>query len=300
MDFLTELEKFMVQNGIFINGKVNIHSTKFQRFRGANNSTRGKDLFVKILGDCEGATFGDWHDQSTWRTWWMYDWNKLTTVEKVARQKRMDEYRTQELQERYDASQRARREWANAKSPESNHPYLLKKKINNPHALRQIEDKLVCPVYGNDGELISIQYITDTGFKYYEPGTSPRGGWMIIGNELDSNCFICEGYATGNTIYEARGQSVLVAFTAYNLLNIADRFVRKYRNTVFYICGDNDQSLKENVGFECAKETAMLTGAMLIIPKFEHLIFAGKATDFNDLLLISNMDEVKNQLYGKK
>ena len=294
MEFLEELEKEMRAHNVFVSEKINL-SKKKQRLRRANH-TSGKDIFVFIHGNFEGASYGDWRDEDTWKTWWLNDWNKLTPSEKYERKKLIEVYKTEQLIEKLDSLKEAKKIWGKTIEADNDHAYLSKKQLWRAPYAKQFEDRLVIPIYDRFADLQAIQYIYPTGYKHPEPGTSYKHGHLLLGEELTEITYICEGWATGVSIYEATGNSVIVTFTASNILAIADLFKSRFPEIHYHICADNDSYGLKNVGFELAEEAAKFTGSTLLIPRFDHLKFEGKLTDFNDLMCIAGIEEVEKQL----
>ena len=79
------------------------------------------------------------------------------------------------------------------------------------------------PVLGVDGSVKSIQKIfAEPGRnKWFMPGAEKKGGFCCIGSVGDK-AYLCEGYATGASIYEATGTPVIVAFDGGNMKAVAD------------------------------------------------------------------------------
>ena len=294
-DFITGLEQMMAANGIHIDGKINSSSMRWQRFRGANYATKGKDLFVKIQGNCDGATFGDWHDQSTWQTWWFRSWKDLTPAERRERDELKREMEQQELQERFHARRNAEQQWANAGEVNLQHPYLVKKCIAKAPYIKQIENKLALPLHDEEGVLQSIQYITERGFKFYEPGTSFKENFIYLGEkiseEYEGAIRICEGWATGATIHDVMGDVVVCATSASNIPVVASIFRNKHRKSMLKICADND-----SVGQQYAIDATFMTGSTLYCPDFKSMDTTTNPSDFNDLFCLAGTEEVRKQL----
>ena len=127
------------------------------------------------------------------------------------------------------AEVRAKKLWDRSKPADPNHPYLLKKNIQ-PNGARQLNKSLIIPVM-TDGKIKSIQFISGDGSKRFLSGGRVAGGsWTIPGNKQR---VMTEGYATAESIHEATGATVRIAFNAGNLPNVA--------GPGWIIAGDNDQ-----------------------------------------------------------
>lgn len=162
------------------------------------------------------------------------------------------------------------------------HPYLIAKAIK-PHVARCWRDSLVIPLVGFDMRLASLQFIKPNGSKIFRKGGKISGAFCPLGKlevSNQSSFVICEGYATGASIYEATGLPVLVAFNANNLASVVSSLRRRAPAAKIIIAADNDRFTSVgNVGVEKAEAAARNAGAFVIVPQFE----TDKGTDFNDL-----------------
>ena len=105
-----------------------------------------------------------------------------------------------------------------------------------------------------------------------------------------------EGYATAATIYECANIPTVVAFDSGNIEPVVENIRKKYPNLKINICADNDQFSKENVGIEAAQKTASLYDCNVFIPQFSDDLLEKHPTDFNDLYVLTNKEEVLKQL----
>ena len=174
-----------------------------------------------------------------------------------------------------------------------NHPYLVKKQIKPCGAKLHYEDnaRLVIPIFNYKRKLISLQFISDTGEKRFFKGTSPRDGFYIINEFSTGTICICEGFATGVSIYLATGYKVVVAFSAENMLSCAKIVRNMFKGSDIIICADNDAYREINIGIEKATDAARDTGAVVIYPIFKDV--STSPTDFNDLYVLEGADVVK-------
>ena len=120
------------------------------------------------------------------------------------------------------------------------------------------------PLFSQNGELSSLQYIGFDGDKKYHSGGVVRGCFHILGDiERSDTVYIAEGFATGATIYEETGKPVFIAYSAGNIVDVT-KFVRSKHETVsIVIVADNDIS---GTGKNYAEQAAALYGASVIIP----------------------------------
>ena len=187
------------------------------------------------------------------------------------------------------AAQKAENLW-NSLPEVSEHPYLSKKKVLS-HGLRDYKGCLVIPLKDVDGKLWSLQFINENYEKRFLSGGKKNGNYFLIGT-LAENAFICEGYATGATVYECTGEPVVVAFDSGNLKHVTQALRKKYPNLKMILCADNDCYHENgfNPGIEKAKEAAVATGSTIVVPKFKDM--SSKPTDFNDLFILEGKKAV--------
>lgn len=227
-----------------------------------------------------------------------------------------------ELRQKRDATAlQAQEIWKVCKAVES-HPYTTRKGIN-PQGARlyhgglvisgvRCNGALVLPIYNPEGVIRSLQFITESGDKLFLWGDM-SGNYYASGDPANG-IVIAEGYATGQSIREATGRAVAIAFNAGNIGKVAATMRAKYPNESITIAGDNDTEnvctkhraegkteavsplsqrpdwCKCNPGLSAAVKASNATGAMLAYPVVE----GGK--DFNDLHQSLGLEEVRKQL----
>lgn len=205
-----------------------------------------------------------------------------------------------------------------AAQPTAVHPYLTRKQVH-AYGLRigqwplrnragevygQAPGVLLIPMRNAKGQLTSLQCVFDQLPKGYTEGKSylkdgeKSGSWFMIG-QITEGCKIalCEGYATGATIHELTGWTVLVCFDRTNLLTVAEQIRPNTPGVEIVICADNDQyhgEGKTNDGVLDAKRAGNAIGAKVLVPQFASL--EGEPTDFNDLYAREGKDDTLFQL----
>ena len=179
------------------------------------------------------------------------------------------------------------------KAPADAHAYAIAKGIK-PYGARVKFDRLIVPVRDIYGVLHGLQLIGADGSKRYKHGTDKRGHFCPLEpvNGQAARLIICEGYATGCSLYSSFGGAVAVAvaFDAGNLGPVALALAAKYPQTRITIAGDVDAS---GVGQKAAREAAAAIGADVMLPDFSpftesQLAACGftankRPSDFNDL-----------------
>ena len=180
-----------------------------------------------------------------------------------------------------------------ANPPDTDHPYLKRKQIKPIEGLKQdpSSGELIVPIYCKDGYIISLQTINEDGGKYFLKDGQTKGGYFDFG-ETTENIVICEGFATGASIYEAIGNRVRCAFNCGNLKEVAITTREEYPKGHIIIAGDDDHLTKGNPGKTKAEEAAAGVGASVVLPDFGNKR-PEKATDFNDLHCLKGLDAVR-------
>lgn len=135
-----------------------------------------------------------------------------------------------------------------------------------------------------------LEYIAADGRKWREFGSNPVGRFFEIPG--DNILIICEGFATGASVYEATGHSVFVAFGAGNLLAVAQQLRTKCPRGTIIMAADNDSSLANNPGLTKAQEAAKAVKGFVALPDFSG-IHSEQCSDFNDLARVGGPQAVK-------
>lgn len=146
--------------------------------------------------------------------------------------------------------------------PGEKHPYLELKKIglvSNPKwPVKKNGTTMVIPLLDIEGNVVSCQniWISAAGGteKLFYLDCPAKDGFYVIGAESWKDArWLCEGYATGVSIYEATGQGVVIAFSAYNLKAVGQAFQDKFGRRLV-IVADNDKS---GTGEKAAMESGL-------------------------------------------
>ena len=205
------------------------------------------------------------------------DFKPFTDAERKAyaieRKRQTEQRQAEELAKHNAAMQKAAFIWNGAKPAHANHPYSINKYIQ-PHGARLSRDgELIIPLQNAKGELVSLQFISATGKKRFLSGGLKKGCFFTLGTETNT-VLICEGFATGASLFESTGYLTVVAFDAGNLKAVAINIKSLYPSSEIVICGDNDAS---GVGQKAASEAAIAINGKYIIPDIPGF-------DWNDML----------------
>ena len=270
---------------------------------GVEGNERGKDGAYAIFFDYSRSGNGACAAAGWFRNWktgdekaWRFRKGIFPAISKNTRLSMQAEIRrakkeaaAAQKQKYSDAAARAARIWNAAKPADPKHPYALKKQID-VSCIRQSGKSLLVPVFSGRGSLTSLQFIlpertNDGKDKFFLRGGDVRSGRFRIGSkptgEPDEIILLCEGFATGATLYRETGYPVFMAFSAGNLESVAVSIRARYPKSKIVIAADNDhlteQKTGRNPGIEAAKRAAAACGGSVAFPP----ALPG-VTDFND------------------
>lgn len=232
------------------------------------------------LDGCQAGYFQDFKTSisQTWRSDNRYQSVSYELLQQINQAKLQRE--TEQRQRHAAAAIKARSIYNPLKpiTKQLEHAYLTNKRIQ-PHSARLFGDALVIPIHNESDELVNIQFINPQGEKRFLSGGRKRGCFHIIG-DLSQRILICEGFATGASLFEDSGQRTVIAFDAGNLLPVARNIRELSPDTEIIICGDNDVS---GVGQSRAREAAVSIGGKVLIPPVP-------GQDWNDVLAGGNQN----------
>jgi len=204
--------------------------------------------------------------------------------------------------------------WDAAQPVEAGHGYLTKKGINaNGARLIQAVDAhrlcnrlsaelngalLVIPMHNAARQLRSLQFIAEDGVKRPLTGGEKQGCYFAIGSPK-GQIIICEGLATGASIYQCTGDAVAVAFDSGNLYAAGLALHVKSPALKIIIAADDDHLTEGNLGLTKARAAAQAVGGLVAVPSFP-ADRGDKDTDFNDLHKLAGMDAVRDCIEAAK
>ncbi len=296
---------------------------KLFRFHIEGDKKGTRNGWCVLFGDgVPAGEFGSWKTGET-HTWCAKEASKITPDEQHAIRARIAAARAErereEKQRQGEAAKLANLLWKDGRPVvDDAHPYLERKGVRS-HGLRLVEwpvrntagetfrtiaDTLAIPIMDKNGKIVSLQGVfpkTDSAFgrdKDFLVGGRKRGCFFILGKPRDGvPVAICEGYATGETIHQATGWCVVVAWDAYNLPHVAKALRELMTTATFVIAADNDQFTHrpvENPGLTYARQAAAEIGARVVFPEFADL--TDEPTDFNDLAQCEGIEAVQAQV----
>ncbi len=266
---------------------------EIQRFDVDKRNDKAGWYILHASDSFHGGSFGNW--KTGFKTnFCSKERRLLSDAESAEYQRIIEENRKQRKAEEKKQNEKAQKSalkiWDDA-TTEINHPYLIKKKVP-AFNIRQNKNELIIPIKDIDGKFWTVQRILLNGEKRFLFGGKKKNNFFTIpGNE---NICICEGYATGATIHQATGATIIITFDTGNIKPVAKIIRKKSPTADIAICADNDQFTVGNPGGKYAESAAKAISARVIIPQFKDL--SSKPTDFNDLANTEGVDAVKSQM----
>lgn len=175
--------------------------------------------------------------------------------------------RTEARRVQVKAIQAARAYYLDCKPLRDGHPYLEAHglKMDGCHGLKADDGWLVVPVW-KDGNLMSVQRISQGGEKKFWTGAPVKAGSYVIERRGAQVLVLCEGLATGLAIFAAVPTvRVIVAFDSGNMTQ-----VEIPRRWLVAIASDNDHETEarigRNPGLKAAQEAADALGCGVAVP----------------------------------
>ena len=239
--------------------------------------------YVHVRDDFAWAVFGC-NKRGISEKWSSREKHEITAYDKKLIKARQAEIKHEEEETQAAVALKANTLWNRLRGANSGHPYLLRKGVT-AYGLREMYKSLVVPVYV-DNYIVTLQFISEEGDKRFMKGGVQAGGYFCIWPEAGAPdvIYICEGYATGASVFAALGKPVVVAFNAYNLIPVAESMRARYPQARIVIAADHDQwtdSPMRNPGLSRAQEAADKVGGTVVYPHFDYEDKA-RPTDWND------------------
>ncbi len=268
---------------------------KLHRFKAAGDKARNS-WFILFPGTPTAGTFGCWKRGFTEK--WCERNGQLSHAERADVRRRWQEAERERERSEKDRHAQAQKNaaWILGHSAPASvgHPYLAAKVVQPHGSLLQRRHELVLPLRDASGELHSLQFIGPDGQKIFLKGGRVAGCFFSIADETEGPLVVCEGYATGASIYEATGHAVVCAMDCGNLKAVAESLRALWPGREIIIAADSDQFTEGNPGLTKATAAARTIRARLAIPQFADT--NTQSTDFNDLHQLQSLATVKTQI----
>jgi len=283
------------------------------RYRiGGDKAGKRNGEFCVYMDDRPAGWVKDYKNRVEYGTWAFFkagEKTPWTDDEKRAyiKKKEMERAEAQRQKElsRARASAEARKKWDAATEPRPGHPYMKKKGLAGTYGERQLGRDLLVPIMNARGDIINVQSINAEGEKRFVKGAPVAGGFFVIGGTEGQGAaapvqggtsrpvFLCEGFATGATVFEATGRPVAVCWDCGNLSKAAEYLVKMYPGQLV-LAADNDHLTSGNPGMAAAFGLAEEFGIPFAAPQFEK---TEKGTDWNDYAAIHGIERTAEEIY---
>ena len=212
------------------------------------------------------------------------------------------------------------------------HAYFIRKRVYKNYGLKQDRfGNLLMPLFDINEKFWSLQRIFPNGNKMIGALLSneqkqngekllakKRGNFFVLSDDMDlydkklvklnieallkyNKVYLCEGFATAASVYEACKMPVIVGLDVGNLEFVVQDFSARFRNIHIIIAADNDAKKEKKSGINIGKEKAMqiknnFKNVSVCIPNFNDTEISSGYSDFNDLYNSRGIDEVGRQL----
>jgi putative DNA primase/helicase len=231
------------------------------RFECVGDRHGRKNGFAALnLGQNPYGLFGNWKTDVRVQ-WYASNHRELS---RHSRPRSAQPLRPDKIISQEKVAQKAAGLWNKCRPADSAHPYLVRKAIQ-PECIGQLGENLVVPLIDIDGNIWNLQFIAPDGKKLFLKGGRVQGLFWVRPGPSRADACIGEGVGTMAAIADATGRTVVAAFSASNLLPVAQIIAERYSGMDITICADDDQHLAKNVGLEAAKKAAAAVGAWLAV-----------------------------------
>ena len=239
------------------------------RFSTNGKPTNKNGWYILHSDGFAAGAFGDWREGFQ-QNWCGKSDKSMTEMERLEHReliKAMQRQREDEISKRQKLAASSAYERWRAASPCTQHDYLTRKGIQ-PQGAKIEGDKLLIPMRDTSGKVHSLQTIAPDGTKMFMHEGRIKGCYFSIGMPKGA-LIVCEGFATGASIYECTGHAVAVAFNAGNLEAVAIALRSKYPDLKIIIAADDDHHTPGNPGLTKATAAAKAACASLAVPVFK-------------------------------
>src|ERR1700733_659355 len=245
----TECLSHMASNGIPFSGPL-IADGKIHRFSADEKKHKKDEWYLLCAGTSKkgnayiNGVFGSWSsgEKFSYRSWQekdVFDEQELQELRGAVRKAR--EKAEKAIQERHEiAAQECLRTWESLQhnQPSETHLAYLKLKKVSAYGIRygnneQGYPSVIIPLLNVQGQIRSLQYISvgneGTVYKRFHTEGEKKGNFFVMGTIKNGEPFyVCEGYVTGASAFEAINQPVVVAFDSGNLSPVIENLRNLY------------------------------------------------------------------------
>jgi putative DNA primase/helicase len=184
------------------------------------------------------------------------------------------------------ARHRAMAIWRKAKP--GPHPYLEKKRVPAGNT-RVFGRALLIPMYSIGGYFTTLQGVFPDGAKRFLPKGRVAGTYSPISYYFghEQKVYIAEGWATAAAIAKVQGVPVVAAFSAGNLVCVAEQIREEKPDVQIVIAADSDRFTDGNPGVTFANRAAAAVDGKVIVPDFSRFPEASNPTDWWDYFALT-------------
>lgn len=176
--------------------------------------------------------------------------------------------------------------------------YMIRKKINQFYGCKAKGSMLLVPLRDVHGKIWTLQRIfaEQEKTKLFLPEGRKKGNFHVIGEDISTckEAYVVEGFATGVSVFEATGKTVIVAIDKGNLIEVIKNIKEAFPQISITIAGDDDRDKKENAGRDAATKAAMLCDVSLVFPSLKENDVG--ISDFNDIHIKYGLKTVTQML----
>jgi putative DNA primase/helicase len=250
-------------------------------------SKGNKNIWYVLHADgIPAGSFGNWSTGES-GTWSAKCISEMTIEEKTillerARREKLQREAMRTRQQR-QAALYARRLWKSSQPAWKEHPYLLRKNIP-ALGLRIDGTVLLVPMITTDAKLMNLQRILPDGTKRFLKHGQITGCFAPIGGRPKDKVIICEGFATGLSLYMKSKVPVACAMNCGNLLSVSIAHREKYPDVEIIVASDYDHCTEGNPGLTKACEASKAVNGTLLIPPAIPCGVSCTCSDWNDYL----------------
>ena len=291
----------MASHGLPINGNI-VFDGKIQRYSADEKPLKKDEWYVANI-DEDGNAHICYASYSTDEKYQFSSWNNSefkADDEKKNYQYKMRQLAKQKHQEEIEAAWEKTAQQLGVQylelpiePDEESSSYPTRKNIK-PIGVRYHKNNYgqsaVCvPIRDIDGTLWSIQSIFKSGKKMFSKDSKTSHVFHTVNDETitdNSLVYICEGWATGVSIYNAIKEDnafVVCAMSKSNIINAVEQIHNRYAKCQFILAADTDAK-------ETVEKIANIYGCKVAYPECD------KGKDFNDVHSERSLAEVKRQL----
>jgi len=298
---IDEFIDYMVSHGIAPhNPKDIVADDTIHRYKLYDDKSHVKTGSYRVTVDDDGFGYG-WCQsfrEGVTHSWHTKAGRKLTPEQRAEHKRKTAAAKRKRDLDRELEHKKSRAEavamWKSA-SKSGCSPYADRKGVTL-RGVRYDGDTVLVPMW-RGGEMVSVQRILPDGTKLFIRNSDHVGAYFSIKGDIDTIA-ICEGLATGFSVHEATGWSVICAFNAGNLKPVAKSIRDKYPNARIVFASDNDHTVTKgdgtlwNPGREKSEQAAVdIGGAQVFMPNpYEGV------TDWNDIHTMYGINAVRDGL----